>query len=82
MPCEPSPKPPAVTLALVRRMAADGTAKRLRLQADLSLAELGRDVGVPASTILRWERGDSRPRGELAQRYAQVLSELAEVLEP
>ena len=31
---------------------------------------------VPASTVLRWERGEHLPHGELAAGYARLLEEL------
>ena len=67
-------------LAVVRQLAANGTARRLRKAAGLSLYDLARDVGVRAGTISRWETGDRVPRGEAALRYAHLLGELLDVV--
>lgn len=68
----------AVALALLRRLVADGTAKRLREEAHLSLADVGRACGTDAATVWHWERG-RRPSAALAMRYADLLGELADV---
>ena len=66
----------AVLIALVRRMVRDGSARRLRLEADLTLSDLGRSLGVTPSTVLRWESGESLPRSEVAERYGALLAQL------
>lgn len=67
----------AVMLALVRELVSDGSARRIRTGAHLSLSDVGRSLGgVAASTVLRWERG-SLPRAAMALRYGELLSELA-----
>ena len=67
----------AVNLALLRRLTADGGARRLRTRNALSLAEVARAVGVTAPSVWRWEHGEQRPRGDAAARYAALLAELA-----
>lgn len=57
-------------------MAATGQARAMRLSARLSLRDLARDVGVNATTILRWEAGTSRPSGAAALRYLGALDRL------
>ena len=64
-------------LVRVRRLAKTGAARALREEAELSLAELARDVKVDKSTVHRWEQGLRRPRGEAARRYLAALDELA-----
>jgi transcriptional regulator with XRE-family HTH domain len=66
----------AVLLALVRRLARDGTATRLREAAHLSLGDVARSLDVHPSTVLRWESGESLPRGAVAMRYGALLAEL------
>lgn len=68
----------APTLALVRELAADGTARRIRIAARLSLYDIARDLGVKAGTVSRWETGKRTPRGEAALRWAQLLNEIME----
>lgn len=65
-----------VSLARARDLARSGAARSIRLAAGLSLGEVGRALGCPASTILRWERGDRLPRGDLAIRWAELLQAL------
>jgi transcriptional regulator with XRE-family HTH domain len=66
-------------LVLLRRALADGTARRLREAAGLSLADVARPAGVTAATISRWESGTRTPRAEQALRYAAVLKALQAV---
>ena len=68
----------AVTLALLRRLVSDGSTKRLRLRARLSLADVGRAVGVDPSTVWAWEETGRLPRSDAALRYASLLGELLE----
>jgi DNA-binding transcriptional regulator YiaG len=64
-------------LPRLRRMVETGVAKTIRIDAGLSLAEMSAPVKVHRTTILRWERGERRPRGEAAIRYLRALEELA-----
>jgi transcriptional regulator with XRE-family HTH domain len=69
-----------VDLVEGRRRAKSGEGRRLRLQAGLSVRELAEVLGVDGSTLDRWERGDTKPRGPAATRYQHVLDTLAELL--
>jgi transcriptional regulator with XRE-family HTH domain len=42
---------------------------QVRLQHDLTQAELGKWLGVADSTISRWESGQSIPRGKILARF-------------
>jgi len=66
----------AVLIALVRRMVRDGSARRVRSEARLTLSDVARSLGVCASTVLRWESGESLPRSPIAERYGRLLAEL------
>lgn len=69
-----------LVLALMRRLLADGSAKQLRVDAHLSLADVARAVGTAPSTIWRYENLVERmPRGEVAMRYARFLAQLADL---
>lgn len=57
-------------------MGASGEAKRIRLAARLSLAEVGEVVRVRESTIHRWETGKRGPHGEQALIYLALLDAL------
>ena len=63
-------------LIRVRRLAATGAARALRLDAGLSLSEMAEAAQVHKTTICRWETGSRRPRGEAARRYLATLEEL------
>lgn len=70
----------ATELATVRRMARDGTARRLRRDAGLSIRDIAVDVGATLATISRWETGQRVPRRGLAvERYAALLQDLLEL---
>lgn len=57
----------------VRQWARSGEARRVRLAALLSQADIAHAVGVDASTVARWENGNRLPRGDAAERYHSVL---------
>lgn len=63
-------------LSWMRRMLDDGGARKIRVEARISLIELASYVGVDAATIIRWENGDRVPRSQSARRYAAALREL------
>ena len=54
-----------------------GYARDLREGYGLSQAEIARDVGCSQAAIVRWEKGERRPRGNNALAYHRVLSVLA-----
>lgn len=64
----------------VRESARSGKARELRTRAGLSLADVARDVGVTATTILNWEVGKYSPHGEAAARYGRLLNELRRIV--
>lgn len=63
-------------LAAARRHAAAGTGREIRVAAGISLAEVAGAIGVDESTVWRWEKRRSRPRGEQAIRWANLLERL------
>jgi DNA-binding transcriptional regulator YiaG len=67
----------AKRLSRLRRMCESGAALMIRESAGVSLAEVAEPVDVARSTISRWERSLSVPRGERALRYLDLLEELA-----
>ena len=67
-------------LATVRRMAASGRAREIRLAARVPLATVADAVGVTPSAVLRWETGERQVATRNAVRYGQVLTDLVEVV--
>ncbi len=63
-------------LAAARRHVAHGTGRSIREAASLSQAEVAQAIGADESTVWRWEHGITRPRGERAVRWAQLLERL------
>jgi transcriptional regulator with XRE-family HTH domain len=68
-------------LARIRRMQQTGEAKRLRERAGVSLRTMAGAVGVRASTLIRWEAGQVRPREGTALAWLGVLDQLRAELE-
>ena len=57
------------------------TRRRVRREAGLTLAEVGRILGVTGSTVSRWERGQMPPEGASRLVYAALLRALSEASE-
>lgn len=70
-------KTPADQLQELRELTSNGTARDIRLAARLSQSDIARSIGVDASTVARWERGERLPRGTAAMSYARLLNRLA-----
>ncbi len=60
-------------IILVRQLASSGEALAIRQKAGLSQADIARAVGVAASAVARWEKGQRIPRSAAALRYGQAL---------
>lgn len=52
----------------------------LRRGAGLSLSDIARDLGVARQTVWSWETGRTRPSGEHAERYLDILRNLESLL--
>lgn len=48
-------------------------ARCMRIAAGMSQSSVARAAGVSRRSIIRWERGETRPSELLAARYATVL---------
>lgn len=66
-----------VGLSRVRELVRSGEARRIRIDARLSLGEIAASVGITAACISRWESLDRTPRGEAALRYLDLLERLS-----
>lgn len=69
-------EPVSVLLADVRQLCASGAARAIRAAANLTQAELARDLGSSPSAVARWESADARPTGDTAVRYLALLRRL------
>lgn len=66
-----------------RALLSSGTGKAIRERAGLSMAEFGglfMEPPHPASTILRWEGGRSRPRPDSARAYLTALERVEKAI--
>ncbi len=68
-----------VAEARARRITAPAVARGIRAHADVTQETIAREVGVSTTTVSAWEKGASRPSGELLMRYAATLRRLLEV---
>lgn len=66
-------------IAWVRRACSTGEARKIRLAANVSCAEVGDTLGAGEQTVWRWESGVSHPRRESALAYARLLRRLADL---
>ena len=63
-------------LSALRALLRSGAARSIRTAADLSLGEVAQVLGTSKTSILRWERGERVPRGDLALAYWRLLQQL------
>jgi transcriptional regulator with XRE-family HTH domain len=68
-------------LVLARSLLASGEARRIRIAAGVSVSQIAADIGVSASAIQRWERGERVPRTRAAGEYAELLVRLRNAME-
>ena len=64
----------------IRGLPSPQLARMIRVSAGVSQKRLGAEIGVDRTTIIRWEAGQSKPRGEQRVRYAEVLAALQKEL--
>ncbi|MGY4994094.1 helix-turn-helix domain-containing protein [Streptomyces sp. 900105245] len=60
-------------ISAVRALVANGKAREQRESRRLTLREIADAIGSSPSTIHRWEKGTSLPRGAHALRWADAL---------
>lgn len=71
---------PLVEQVTERRSLGSAASRRaIRKKAGLSLRAIAEALEVDTSTVQRWERGITTPRGEHLSRYAELLSVLQRV---
>ncbi len=63
-------------LSALRALLRSGAAGSIRVAAGLSLSEVAEPLGTSKTTVLRWERRERVPRGELALAYWRLLQAL------
>jgi transcriptional regulator with XRE-family HTH domain len=62
-----------------RRMPEPKVRREIRVAAGVSQVRMAEEIGVDRTTLIRWENGESQPRGDAGARYAKLLSDLHEV---
>jgi DNA-binding transcriptional regulator YiaG len=65
-----------VLLGIARRRAKDGSGRRIRTTAHLSLRLIADAIAVSEGTVCRWEKGERRPSGNAGVRWARLLDQL------
>ena len=65
-----------VEVLAARRLPPPAVAKAIREGAGVSQARMATALGVHRVSVARYECGSRRPRGELRQRYTELLEEL------
>jgi transcriptional regulator with XRE-family HTH domain len=68
-------------LVIARRFSQEGLGREIRERARLSVRELAEIVGIDASTLSRWERGQTRPCGLAASRWTEVCHAIEAMLQ-
>jgi DNA-binding transcriptional regulator YiaG len=63
-------------LSALRALLRSGAARPIRTAAGASLGEVASVLGTSKTTVLRWERGERIPRGELGLAYWRLLRNL------
>ncbi|HZU54822.1 MAG TPA: helix-turn-helix domain-containing protein [Actinocrinis sp.] len=53
-----------------------GEARERRIRSGLSQSEVAASCDASPTAVLRWERGERRPRGRYAVAYHKVLEQL------
>jgi len=67
-------------IARARALVQSGRLQQLRETGGLSLAEIGRACGVDPSTVHRWLRHETLPRGVAALALYELAAKLSETL--
>jgi DNA-binding XRE family transcriptional regulator len=64
---------------IARQLPSVRTRRAIRLAARVSQVRMAAELGVHRLTLISWENGTHEPRGESAERYAQLLNDLKQV---
>lgn len=71
-----TPAEQMLLLGIAERRANDGSGRRIRVQANIPMRLMAEHAGVKIATICRWEKGQRRPSGEAAIKWALWLETL------
>lgn len=74
-----APTDQIVNRLALRRLPKPEKARRIRMDAGATQADLAKALGVNRVTVARWELGTRRPRGPLAEQYGELLRHLQEI---
>jgi DNA-binding transcriptional regulator YiaG len=66
----------------VRRLCATGEAKKIRVNARVTRAEMARLAKTTGPAVTRWEECQRRPQGAHATRYYRALVRLQRLSTP
>ena len=69
----------ALLIARARTWARSGEGRRRREEAQLSIRDVGRAIGLSNVTIHRWETQQNLPSGDSAVRWVELLDQLEAV---
>jgi DNA-binding transcriptional regulator YiaG len=69
-------------LARIERLRTSGEARRIRRSVGISARYLAKQLGVTTATVLSWEKGEKRPRPEVALRWLAALDRIKAEEEP
>jgi len=59
-------------------LGRSGYGRTIRIARGLSLRDVAAACGASASGVLRWERGQRRPKGAAGLRWAAFIEQLAQ----
>jgi transcriptional regulator with XRE-family HTH domain len=62
------------------RLPRPALARAIRLEAGVTQARMAAELGVDRVTIARWESGERKPRADLRDAYARLLTGLQEAM--
>lgn len=65
---------------LARRLPPPRMARTIREEAGASQAAVAAELGVHRMTVVRWEAGTRRPRGQQLAAYVALLDQLREAV--
>jgi transcriptional regulator with XRE-family HTH domain len=69
-------------VAALKNLPPPDVRKSIREAAGVSLQRMSEELEVEASTVLRWERGQTIPRPKTLIRYVELLTQMRQESTP